>query len=270
MVGLVRVLCSFILAAAILDVPTASADAFPKQDPSHFIHSRNGDSAPLWVSAKAATTPGGGIDWDLLGERARVIYQSVVQNVPRLMVEEPGSQPKYDPDSSGLRPECVYYGSAHFDYVNPPSDETLADVIKNAQAVMRGRITEITPGFYLGEPNSLLTVSVDRKIRSSRHFSVGNSFYIVYPKARFNIGDTNFCKHDSRFPYSPQVGDQVLILPFQGPQGEGFRLIQPGPVELIFETEQGELILPKKFVSTASAEKFTSLRDIEVKMLASD
>lgn len=141
-----------------------------KSDPS---------GSPVWVSAATATAPDGKIDWDVLGERALMIYESVLRNTPRLVIEKPGSAPQFDPDSSGLRPECVYYGAAHFDYPNPPSDQTLGDVVKNAHAVLRGRITEITPGFYLGEPNSLLTVTIERTLRSSKVFAELPVYYVV-------------------------------------------------------------------------------------------
>ena len=232
--GVLKGLCGIFLTVPLLSSPVSSAP--PEPDSPKIIRSKaDRPASPVWTSAEAVAMPGGAINWSLLGDRAHMIYESVLRNTPRLVVESPGEEPKYDPDSSGMRPECVYYGAAHFDYPNSPTEKTLDDVFKNAQAVLRGRVVEMTPGFYLGEPNTLLTVSLEKSIRRSKAFAKGSTFYVVYPKARFAIGDITFCKTDTKFPYAPKVGDRVLLLPLHGPQGREARLIQPGPGELIFE-----------------------------------
>jgi len=232
------------LVGFVLVVPLLSslASASPiGQDSSEIIYPRSprsprsqASAAPVWLSAEAATAPGGEIDWSLLGDRAWMIYRSVVENEPLYFVAAPGEKPEIDPDSSGMHPECAYYGAAHFDSVDAPPAESLADAAERAQAVLQGRIVALTAGFYLGEPNTLLTVQVEQRVRASKAFPESATFYVVYPKARFGIGTIKFCKNDSKFKAVPAVGDQVRLTPLHGPQGKEGLLIQPGPYEIVF------------------------------------
>ena len=121
-----------------------------------------------------------------------MIYESVARSTPRLVVEAPGEVPKIDLDSSGMHPECVYYGAAHFDYVNAPPGGTLDNVVRNAQAVLRGQIVDLTNGFYLGEPNTLLTVRVERRVRASKAFPESTTFYVVYPQGTLQYRESQF------------------------------------------------------------------------------
>jgi hypothetical protein len=235
-----------LLLPAILFV-AASVEAQPAQ-----LLSRDPAAPPVWVSLEGATTTAGKIDWSLLGDQARANFEGVKKNTPSLVAKPPGdkSPPEYDPDSSGLRPDCVYYGASYYDSLERPADHNLRAVIKNAPAILRGEVVALTPGFYQGEPSTLLTVRVDRVLRQSSKLRRGtDTVFVVYPRARFTIEATTFCKGDSRFPYQPTSGDQLLLFPFRSPEDASGQLILPSAEEMVFETADGTLALPKGFLS---------------------
>lgn len=220
---------------------------------------------PVWVSAEAATTPDGQINWDLLGESAHQNYLGVLRMTPPLLAKPPGDQsaPQYDPNSSGLRPDCVYYGASYYDSPGHPSDRTLDDVFRNARTIARGRIVALTPGFYLGEPSTLLTVEIERTFRAPAERFQSDVLHVIYPYARFSIGGVSFCKGDTEFPYRPQVGDRSLVMPFRMPRDKGGSLFLAGPRELIFETGGGRLVLPQRFAASLGSSGFNQLEDLE-------
>lgn len=214
------------------------------------IYSRDAKAVPVWVSAESATTSAGEVDWAVLGEQAHQSYLNLSRSTPFLLAKPPGdtSPPEYDPASSGKRPDCVYYGNAFFDSLERPPDKTLEGVLKNSPAILRGRIAAMSPGFFKGEPRTLLVVRIQRVLRTSPQYSKElGTVYLAYPHARFTIGEVTFCKGDTDFTFEPHVGDQVMIFPFQTPQGREGRLIDPRPEELIIEGPNGALALPRSF-----------------------
>ena len=240
----------------------------PEKQTSKLL-SRDPSAPPVWVSAEAATTAAGEIDWEILGERAHQMYQGVLQSTPFLLSKPPGdsSPPEYDPDSSGLTPECVQYGAAFYDSLERGPDDTFQGVLKNAPAIVRGRITDLTPGFYKGDPATLLTVEVEKFLRRSRQFSRQRVIYVVYPYARFGIGDVNFCKQDSSFPYRPALEDRIMLFPYGSPGDASQQLVRPDSRELIFESTGGRLVLPKAFASNPESTRPLSLGGIEEKLI---
>lgn len=214
------------------------------------LFARDAKTAPLWVSAGAATTPAGEVDWALLGDKAHQSYMNLTQSTPFLRAKPPGdtSPPEYDPASSGKRPDCIYYGNAFFDSLERPPDNTLEGVLKNSPAILRGRIAAMSPGFFKGEPRTLLVVQIQRVLRSSRQYPKElGTIYLAYPRARFTVGDVTFCKGDTDVTFEPHVGDQVMVFPFQTPQGREGRLIDPRPEELVIENTHRGLVLPRVF-----------------------
>lgn len=221
---------------------------------------------PVWVSAEAATRDSGQIDWDLLGESAHQNYLGVLRMTPPLLAKPPGdhSAPQYDPNSSGVRPDCVYYGASYYDSPGRPSDRTLQDVFQNARTIARGRIIEMTPGFFQGEPSTLLTIEIERVLRDAVDSEV---LHVVYPYARFTIGGVNFCKGDTEFPYRPQTGDRSLVMSFREPRDKGGSLYLVSPQELIFETASGSLVLPQRFAASSDRPAFDRLEDLERRLI---
>lgn len=126
----------------------------------------------------------------------------------------------------------------------------------------------MTPGFYLGEPNTLLTVSVDRMLRSSGDFAKGKVFYVIYPYARFSIGEVNFCKGDTDYPYRPEVGDSIMVFPFRAGRDKSGQLVLAQPQELFFE-RSGRVTVPRKLERKGEGD-LKSLDALESKVLDSN
>ena len=220
---------------------------------------------PIWVSAEAAKSASGEINWGVLGEEAHRIYEGVLNSKPPLKLTEPGKSTEYDLDFSGVLPDCVHYGAAFEDHFNPPSDRTLQDVAKNARAILSGEIVGIDQGFYRGEPNSLLEVKVTHRVRASEKLASNDVFYVVFPFARFTMGGVTFCKQDSSFPYRPAIGDRILFFPFyESPDAAG-QLLYLGPQQMIFEKRGDGLVLPARFKGNESG--YQGISELERSLL---
>ena len=219
---------------------------------------------PAWVSAEAAATSGGEVNWSLLGDQAHRAYLDLLESTPPITFRTPGDETtkEYDPDYGGLTPECVQYGASYRDYANRPSAKTLKDVFGNAKTILQGRVVELVPGFYEGEPSTLLTVVVEQVLRPIGDLREGSTVYVPYPYARFQIGSVRFCKQDSSFPHRPAVGEGLIISPFLNPIDDAGRLFLIQEQEWIFEDNTGKAIFPKVYRGAAEAEGLNSLAEV--------
>lgn len=99
---------------------------------------------------------------------------------------------------------------------------TWRDALANADSVLEGTVTAVTPGFFQVSPATMLTVHVDRTLAGNSTISGPLDLFIPYFAADFIIGNSRFCnaglpRNGGRF--LPAVGDDILIFAFDAPRG---------------------------------------------------
>ena len=256
----ITILVGLSVVASVRLPPAAGADL-----PDVIFAKANG--SPFWVSADAATSTSQDIRWDILGEEARLTYEGVRTSRPLIKLTDPGKPAEYDLDYSGALTHWIEYGATYARHFNEPLGRTLQEGAEDGRAQLRGEIVGIEPGFYRGEPSSLLEVKITRRLRAKNKFAANDLFYIAYPFARFSIGSINFCKQDSNFPFRPAVGDRILFFPFYEASDAEGRLITLGPQQMIFEKKADGLVLPKRF--QGNEDEYKSLANLEKILLKS-
>lgn len=116
--------------------------------------------------------------------------------------------------------------------------ETIENLAASAEWSIRGHVTNITPGFFNGEPFSLLTVEVDRTLAITGK-SPDPVLFVLYPYAHFRAGEISFCKDDYRFPHIPVVSDELLLFAPRGAAGVEAPLLMPDRNYVIFGSRDG-------------------------------
>lgn len=194
---------------------------------------RETDTAPIWVSSEAATDNSGGINWALLGEQARTIFLSVEENDAFA-----DSSIDFNPDFSGLRRECIYYGTE--ERIADPKGRSLEEVLANALAVYRGRVIGRAEGFYRGMPGTLLKVAVTARFKSPDAHGQPDEILVYYPYAHFTIDGVTICKRDANYPpVSPELGAEVFFLAYGPEDSAPFVMYEFGFGDLaVFPAEQ--------------------------------
>ena len=205
-------------------------------------------SPPLWVSRAAATTPDGSVDWNLLGEEARKVFENL-QAQPTVSYAAAQQAPEMAavidlsrPDGSNVR--WYRYGPSSKE-ISGSRWRSVAEVARSARAIYLGTVTAVAEGFLDGEVGSLLTVQVDRVVRGSDDFSVTDEVFVYYPYARFSIGELNFWKETPGYPERPAVGDQILVSADRYPPDAAGRVVLPHQDGLFVEQpeESGGVVL---------------------------
>jgi hypothetical protein len=227
--------------------------------PHSIVHSRDAAaSTPVWVSLSKAVDASGVLRWDVLGAEAQANFEQVARNVPSTPSGQlPQQQERYDLRSSGSLPACVYYGPSFRSFAAEPR-ESIEQLTRSAAWVARGRVTAVTPGFFDGEPFSLLTVEVGRTLIGT----TGRTAYVLYPYAQFRAGDVAFCKDDALFPHIPAAGDQIAIFAPRGTTGLEVPLLIPDRNFVVFES-QGRLVVSPEWADHT----IHSLNDLEAAVL---
>jgi hypothetical protein len=219
-------------------VPPAADEAVPRR-----LEARVEGEPPAWVAAADAAAAGGGVDWELLGARARRAYDGIVDGAPVAVLQADGTWsaggPRFDDDVSGVRPDCVYYGPSRVDFHGEPPGGTVEQLIAHAPAVFTGEVTAVAQGFYLDEPYSLLAVRVEEWLREDPAIEPRRTMLVPYPRARFAVGGTTFCKGDPDFPPAPRAGARVLAFVYQPPADRGGMLLHKQPHHLLFLGKEG-------------------------------
>lgn len=166
---------------------------------------------PVWVSAEAAETADGAIDWDLLGDKAHRAFE--YQSIQTRLRKKAGGSNGVDPFCSA--PQTVVYENAHVDLRNPP---TLSDVDlfleKETSWVGLARVLGRSPGFFEGIPGTLLALQARHVFKGTEPDSV---FYLHYPVAKLQVGSQRFCVSSPELPKRVEVGEDILLLAHDGP-----------------------------------------------------
>lgn len=212
----------------------ASGSPIPEVIYSDWEH----DHAPIWVSVEAAVDNDGEINWSLLGEAAQSVFDSVLRNdvYSRETLH-------FSPDVSGLRRECVYFGTEDF-VVDPPEGPSVGEVVSEIPSIYRGKIVGIDQGFYRGAPGSLLEIRVVRTFKSSAEQPNPDEVYLYYPFAQFDIADLTVCKRDPRYPLQPDLGDEVFFFGYGRSDFVPFVMFQFGFGDIALYKKGRQPLLP--------------------------
>ncbi len=101
------------------------------------------------------------------------------------------------------------------DYFGGRSAPTsLAEAARSYPLIALGIVKELTPGFNVGEPGTLVRAEAEA---ASRQIMAGEVFYVFVPHANFIFRGKRICKEDARYIRLPKVGDEILL--FTDPAG---------------------------------------------------
>jgi hypothetical protein len=219
--------------------PQLRAEASGSPLPDVIYSERESDTAPIWVSTEAATDNSGEINWALLGEQARTIFLSVEQNDAFA-----DSTIEFNPDFSGLRKECVYFGSE--ERVADPRGTSLDEVLGNSLAIYRGRVIGRAEGFYRGIPGTLLKVAVTTRFKAPATHGHPDEILLYYPYAHFTIGHVTVCKRDANYPpIPPDLGDEIFFFAYGPRDSSPFVMYEFGFGDLAVFRDERQPLLPE-------------------------
>ena len=192
----------------------------------------------VWVSATAAETPDGRIDWERLGNGARRWFERAVETQRNLAAR---------PSGAPVTMDCVNYALLTAGLARDTTVLSAAALVKTVFAAYLGEVTDEAPGFFLGRPATLLQVRVERRVLVDElphgDWNPDPFLYAVYPPARFAVGDIRFCNDDPRFGFRPVPGDRVLLLPAFFPAPDAGKRVAYG-VRSFFATRRGRVVPP--------------------------
>jgi hypothetical protein len=234
---------SLLLAPIALTCALAAAASppAPARTPDTFEFQWAGPAdPPLWVSARAAADPDSILDWDLLGRERSSFLRGAVE-AQQEQAENVGLGQSGAPDLS-VRPipaaECR-------DSTLSSEDEGAAvsfrNLVDGAQRILRGVVRSVEPGFFTGDPSTLLILEVEEILGQSAPPDV-TRIYLAYPTAHFAIGPYRFCHGEQS--YLPAAGDRVLFFDALGPMDPDGRFFAIQRRQVFFENRAGGLILP--------------------------
>lgn len=223
-------------------------------------------SNPLWVSAEAATTAEGEVDWALLGETARSVYESVVEQPP-LPIDFVGRMPEvsgvfYDTSPDGEITSWLRYGPGSHEAPGGHL-ETLRQVVETATGIFLGEVVDLEEGFFLGDVGSLLRVRTERVVLSSDEHRASDEFFLFWPEARFSIGDLHFWKENPVYPERPATGSRVLVVadrrvPFDAAR----KLILPRAEGVFVEPAEGGLRISERTAVPSGSRAPSTLEEV--------
>lgn len=227
-------------------------------------------SDPLWVSSEAATTPEGEVDWALLGEKARSVYESVAEQPP-LPLDVVDRMPEasgvfYETASDGEIISWLRYGPGSHE--DPGGHlESLRQVAETARGVYVGEVVGFEEGFLLGDVGSLLRIRTERVVLSSDEHRASDEFYLFWPQAKFSIGELNFWKDNPVYPDRPVPGARVLVVadrrvPFDASR----KLILPRAEGVFVEPADGGVRVSERAPVPSGARAPATLDEVAAKL----
>ncbi|HEX7193071.1 MAG TPA: hypothetical protein VF381_15985, partial [Thermoanaerobaculia bacterium] len=123
--------------------------------------------------------------------------------------------------STVVEQPCTQTTVAHLERP-PKAMSTWRDALANADSVLEGTVTAVTPGFFQVSPATMLTVHIDHALAGNSAVSGLHDILIPYFAADFIIGSARFCNLGlprNGGSFLPAVGDDILIFAFDSPRG---------------------------------------------------
>jgi hypothetical protein len=134
-----------------------------------------------------------------------------------------------------------------------PGDTTSPQSIYDtSKAIVAGRISAITPGFFsYGAPGSLLEISDLTFLKRDDDYDlVSDRLYVRHPFAQFRVGSATFCGRSFQDrPQRPAVGDRIVVFAFRPPFDEGGIFVFTTVNELVVERTGDPLHIPSTLAS---------------------
>ena len=210
-------------------------------------------TAPIWVSAEAAATEQGQLRSEAFEAR---YYDALQRYAARAAERRRMRETSAAPASSGCE---SYVGERPNDWPDRKSPSTIDDLVRSSNAIYEGKVSAIVPGFFDGQPSSLLRVEVANALKSSAAYDPAAGLYVPYPAANFTIGNTRFCARPMHSNHEPRVGDRVLIFALHPPADDRGRLLHIESGDLLFESADGKLSIPNRFRNDITVRELRSL-----------
>jgi len=214
---------------------------------------------PMWQSATAVSTGEGEVDWSRFSANsAQTLQELAAENRELAMRSGRGV-----PNSEDVLCEHVF-GTPITESLVPKPNRTLHDLVVHSEAMLRGRIVTVEPGFIDGLPSSLLRVEIDEELRTLSGVGSEGHVYVAFPFARFRIGETSFCT-GIEAAYQPKVGDGIFVFLYERPLDNEGVLLLPEPEEMFFEVD-GQLVLPHLSAMGSAARTARDLADLAARV----
>lgn len=139
---------------------------------------------PVWVSESAVSS-----DTDLLLEALPPGFDEIIRNWA---------------DSS----ECIEI-VAHNDAPRADERGTFAEEVRRAERIVSGVIVNKEAGFFQSTPGTLLRLRPQETIFGEHR---GDDQFVFIPVGEVRVGEKSVCSKDSRFPFVPGVGGEIVLL----------------------------------------------------------
>ena len=207
----------------------------------------------IWVPASKLLGKQGQLRPDLLDERgssllSRIVYSRETKTQAALL--------RNGPCPGGY----VDIGS---DRLNPRPNDSLRDLAANALAIYRGRVERVIPGFFYGEPGSLLEVKVEHTIKDSQLYRPRPYLYVYYPFLYASVGDRVLCRASRQFPLRPASGDEVLVFAYDPPHDVAGTVLAPTESEIFIQPQGEPLKVPHGVRRDPSLTALSSLTELQ-------
>jgi hypothetical protein len=211
---------------------------------------------PLWVSAEAAVTKDGEMNYDLFHSPSMRQYREAHAKQYRLTSKENQSDISWE--------ECFQVERR---VPKPPSIKgrpanTLDDLVQHSDAIIEGTIVQVTPGFLVGHQTSLVTVQVSDRLKRSPDFREQEYLYVDYPVAKFTVGGITYCIDNAELPIGPKIGARVLLFPYRKPWDTTGSFLTIEPKQIFIEDLDGKLLEPKALDSSTSLGQEATFSDL--------
>lgn len=209
-------------------------------DLRHTIMSKNpARKTPIWVPAADSTDAAG---------RLNAAEFEPHQNPARPAPKSASAAQTANAADSPCAGVAVYE-----DFGLPGTPRSIRALSRKSNFVV-AKVVDSTPGFFEGQPATLLRLSESES-------SSAADIFAVYPAANFQVDHQVRCRFDPRYPKDiPAVGDQVLLFPSSASDRDG-KVFAPAPTELIFEHE-GRLRYASALQSDPDIASSRSLSDV--------
>ena len=109
--------------------------------------------------------------------------------------------------------------------------------------VLTAEVAGTTPGFMIGQPNTLASVRNVQKIVENTTMELEEPLFLPIHQANFTLDEHRFCAEVAiygRTIYRPRTGDRLLIFVLDEPAGG---LLLAHPYDLIVANRDTELVL---------------------------
>jgi hypothetical protein len=143
---------------------------------------------PIWLSAEMAQADGAlesSLFHPIAARRIRAIFESTPVH------------------------GCYQVGPMLADrYGGRTAPTSLTEASQAYPVLALGRVTNLSPGFLVGEPGTLISAETDVV---SRAVTPGSRFFVFVPVGDFTFRGKRICKLDPRFAPLPKVGEEILL-----------------------------------------------------------